>query len=283
MLVALALGACGDDLDRPGLPPDPIPAEALCAPPQPRSGALGPLEDEVFVAHAGGSPLGLLQESPYSNTREAFEVSYRNGFRAFELDFVLLADGEVVVAHDFHEEFYGLEHGAFPELTRADVEGALWNDRYEVMFAEDAIDLLVAHPDVWLILDTKLGKHIEIAEVLLDLAPDDSVRDRMVPHLASEEHAVALAARYPFPERLIAVYRWIAGDGALLDAMDRLGIDGIMMFWDSRWSEVTQARMEAAGHHVWVHTPTEIPTIRALRERGVGIYSNGWIDCPPGS
>jgi glycerophosphoryl diester phosphodiesterase len=271
-LVAAALGAaCASTA---------VPPEAFCeVPPEPGAG-LAPFVEQRYIAHAGGSPYGLLQREHYTNSREAFEISYANGFRAFELDLVLLADGAVVVAHDWHEDEYGLPVGSFPELTRSEVEGRRWRGKYEVMLDEDLIELMVEYPDVWIILDTKLNHHVEIAEALVALAPDDSVRDRMVPHLASDEHVTALAEVYPFPERMVAVYRWAAGDGALIDAMARHGIDNIMMWHDSRWSEATQEALDAAGVNVWVHTPAEPALLQNFVGRGVGVYSNGWLPCP---
>ena len=249
-----------------------------CVEPAP-PGELQPLEDHGFVAHALGSPLGLGQGEPYSNTREAFEVSYDNGFRAFEADLILLADGEVLVAHDYREDQYGLPDGTFPTLTRPEVEGLRFEGKYEIMFAEDLIELMVEHPDVWVILDTKLEADTAIAQALLELAPDDGVRDRMVPHLTSEQHVAELAALYPFPERMLAHYRWSGDDAEHLDRMARHGIDTIMMSFNYRWSEETQAAMEAAGHQVWVHTPHEVSDIERFRDRGVGVYTDGWIRC----
>lgn len=276
VLAAVVAAACGDHALPADIPPEafcPVPAEATDAPP--------PFETSRFVAHAGGSPYGLLQEERYTNTREAFEVSYANGFRTFELDLIRLADGEVVVAHDYHEDEYGLAEGSFPTLTRDELAGARWRDKYDLLFADDLVALMLEHPDIWVILDTKLGAHLEIAEHLVAQAPAE-VLDRMVPHLASEEHAVALAALYPFPERMIAVYRWGGSDASQLERMARLGIDNIMMWWDSRWSEATQAAMDAAGHHVWVHTPDAPMVIDDFIDRGVGVYSDGWIRCGQG-
>lgn len=251
---------------------------ALCDVPAITPAGLPPFGPDLFVAHAGGSPGGLAQTEPYTNSREAFEASYANGFRAFELDLVRLADGEVVVAHDFHEGEYGLA-AMFPTLTRAEVEGARWRGKYEVLFGDDLIELMVAYPDTWIVLDTKLDGHLAIAEALVALAPDDGVRDRMVPHLANEAHAAALADVWPFPERMIARYRWNEPAGALVDAMARLDIDNVMMWWDRQWTEADQAVFDAAGANVWVHTPHEPEVIRDFRGRGIGVYSDGWIEC----
>lgn len=250
----------------------------MCDELPPMGGELRPIDELGFVAHAGGSPGGLLQTEHYSNTREAFEVSYLNGFRTYELDFVTLADGTVVAAHDYHEERYGLDI-MFTEATREDLEGALWQDRYPLLFAEDVIDLLVEYPDVWLIIDSKWD-HTLVAQTLVDLAPDASVADRLVPHLASAEHTAELEEVYPFPERMIAGYRWRTSDDGYLGAMAQYGIDNIMLWWDRRWTTELQARMDEAGYHVWVHTPEEAEVIEDFRSDGIGVYSNGYITCP---
>lgn len=251
---------------------------ALCPEPPEVPDELRPLEEHGFVAHAGGSPAGLDQLEPYSNSREAFEVSYQNGFRVFEFDFLVLADGSVVVAHDYHEAEYGLAL-SFHDATRADVEGALWRGKYEIMFAEDIIDLMIEHPTVWIILDSKWG-HVEVAKAMVELAPDTGVLDRVVPHLASDEHAAAIPDIYPFPEQMVAGYRWRGSDGEFAFRMERYAVDNIMLWWDTRWSEGLQAAMDEAGHHVWVHTPEDAGVIESFRARGVGVYSNGYITCP---
>jgi glycerophosphoryl diester phosphodiesterase len=251
---------------------------ALCPDPPELPDELAPIEELAMVAHAGGSPLGLEQLEPYSNSREAFEISYANGFRVFEFDFLVLADGAVVAAHDYHEAEYGLSI-SFHDATRAEVEGAMWRGKYEVMFAEDIIDLMVLYPTIWIILDSKWG-HVEVAKAMVELAPDTSVLDRIVPHLASDEHAAAIPDIYPFPEQMVAGYRWRGSDDEFLFRMDRYGVDNIMLWWDTRWSEALQERLDQAGRHVWVHTPEDPQVIEDFLARGVGVYSNGWIACP---
>ena len=71
-----------------------------------------------FVAHAMGSVNGLL----YSNSLEAFQRSLGRGFRVFECDHVLLADGTALVAHDGLEANYGLDK-PFRQATWAELAG----------------------------------------------------------------------------------------------------------------------------------------------------------------
>lgn len=248
--------------------------------PCPRPDGLVPLEDLDFLAHAGGSPQGLLPVDIYTNSREAFEASYENGFRAFELDLLYLADGTVVAAHDGYEDVYGLDI-PFGEATRDDVIGRRYRGEggmYPLLLGEDVIDLMAAYPDVWVILDSK-WEHTEIARTLVELAGDDGIADRMVPHLASREHVRELEDVYPFPEMMIAIYRWPLSDTAIVSAAEDIGVDNVMMWWDRRWSEGTQAILDDAGLNTWVHTPDDPAVIGDFLDRGVRLYSDGYIEC----
>lgn len=266
-VLTIAMAGCADEVVRcPG-----------AAPP----GSLRPLEDVRYVAHAFGSPHGLRQDEHYTESREAFDVSYHNGFRAYEIDLVTLGDGTVAALHDQNEQEYGVEGRTFAEMTRAEVEGLRWGDAYDVLFGEDVIELMVAHPDIWMILDTKWD-HEAIARAMVALAPDDGVRDRLVPHVVSQAYADALPDIYPFPERMLARYQWDGTDGEIEARMTALGIDDVMMWWDSRWNEGLQQAMDAAGYHVWVHTPAEPEQIEAFTARGVGVYTDGYIACGEG-
>jgi hypothetical protein len=267
---AVLLVGCGDN---DALPPALCPAESA---PQ---AAPSPFAETRFVAHAFGSPSGLQQLEHYTESREGFEVSYRNGFRAFEIDLMRLADGSVAAVHDGAEKKYGITDKRFTELTRSELEGRRWNGKYPVLFAEDIVELFVAHPDAYLILDTKCC-HEDIARTFVELAPDDSVRDRIIPHVTGDSHAMALPAIYPFPEQLYARYQWPGTDDQLLARMDHFELHDVMMWWDKEWTEDFQSRADALGYHVWVHSPEDPAVIEDFTARGVGTYTEGYITCP---
>src|SRR5690349_2251214 len=72
----------------------------------------------AYIAHE----LGSIDGYAYTNTVEAFQASYRKGFRLFECDLVRLRDGTVLVAHDHLEALYGLKK-SFRHATARDVAG----------------------------------------------------------------------------------------------------------------------------------------------------------------
>ena len=62
-----------------------------------------------IIAHAGGAIIGDGRVSIYTNSREAFELNYRLGFRTFEMDLELTSDGKLASVHDWDD--YGLKNG----------------------------------------------------------------------------------------------------------------------------------------------------------------------------
>jgi hypothetical protein len=52
-----------------------------------------------FIAHAGGA----IDGRTYTNCKEALDLSYKNGFRLFELDIIKTKDGQFVAAHDWNQ------------------------------------------------------------------------------------------------------------------------------------------------------------------------------------
>ena len=102
-----------------------------------------------YVAHA----LGTIDGTKYSNSLEAFQRSYDLGFRLFEVDLVLLADGSVLAAHDGMEGDYGLDK-PFSQADQQSVSPK-FRGRYTVLFERDLLRLVEEHPDTFMILDPK--------------------------------------------------------------------------------------------------------------------------------
>lgn len=104
------------------------------------------LNPHRFIAHAGGQ----IDRRRYTNSLEALNLAYQNGFRLFEFDLLKTSDGRLVAAHDWeswrkatgstasepsHREFKELPlFGAYQTLDLPDL------DRW---FAEHADSYLV--------------------------------------------------------------------------------------------------------------------------------------------
>ncbi len=229
-----------------------------------------------YVAHA----LGSVDGKAYTNSIEAFDISYEKGFRLFEVDLVLLGDGSVLAAHDKVEERYGVSKH-FSETLPEEV-GKLWG-KYTPLSGRELLALVEDHPDIYMILDTKgAGRepHVQIAKRLVEVGLREYplALERLIPHLIDQEHLDTLRALYPFNDYMLALYRAKRlGDDEVPEFLRRNGIRAVMMWWDKRYSPEFVESVRAVGSVPFVHSLTRRQKGELLRFRGqqVGAYTNG--------
>src|SRR5215207_10441102 len=243
-----------------------------------------------FVAHAMGSVNGLL----YSNSLEAFQRNLGRGFRVFECDNVLLADGTVLVAHDGLEANYGLDK-SFKEATWADLAGHRYRGRYTILRGQEVLQLLADHPGVYMIPDPKYARpeiyraYVRQAAAMgrLDLL------ERVMPHVADQAELDALRAWYPLRNYVLALYHSQAhnrlDDAAVVDFVRRNRVPAVMMWWRDRDPSLSltangrQARryrpelaqaLRDAGAVTYVHSLAGPADIQRFWDLGIGVYSD---------
>lgn len=105
---------------------------------------------QSLVAHA----LGTWENLRGSNTREAFLLSYDRGFRLFEVDLTLTADGELVCLHDGWEPYIGLST-PISNVTTAEFQSRSFAGRLTLLTFRELLPLMRDHPDAYVILDVK--------------------------------------------------------------------------------------------------------------------------------
>ncbi len=243
-----------------------------------------------FVAHA----FGLVNGDAYTNSLEAFQHNYARGFRVFECDQVLLADGTVLVAHDGLEANYGLSK-PFPQATWADLAGHKYRNRYTILRGDDVLQLLVDHPDVYIIPDPKYARpniyraYVRQATRMgrLDLL------ERIIPHVADQTELDALRIHYPLQNYVLALYHSQAknrlDDAAVIDFVRRNRTPAVMMWWRDRDPTLSLAAngrqgrrfqpsftagLKAAGAVTYVHSLIDPAAIRRFWDLGIGVYSD---------
>ena len=188
-----------------------------------------------FVAHAMGSVIGLL----YSNSLEAFQRNLGRGFRVFECDHVLLADGTALVAHDGLEANYGLDK-PFQQATWAELAGHRYRGQLTILRSQDVLQLLADHPDVYMIPDPKYARpEIYRAYVRQSAAMGRlDLLERVMPHVADQAELDALRAYYPLRNYVLALYHSQAhnrmDDAAVVDFVRRNRVPAVMMWWRDR-------------------------------------------------
>ena len=240
-----------------------------------------------FVAHAFGAIDGNL----YTNSLEAFQRNYGRGFRVFECDLVRLADGTALVAHDGLEANYGLNK-PFTEATWADLAGHKYLGKYTILRAQELAGLLRAHPDIYVILDSKYAR-LEIYKRVLRYAPERSMRERIFPHVAERAELSELRTAYPLQNYVLALYHTQAqnryDDPIVGDFVNRYRAPAVMMWWRDRDLSLSLAAngregrryrpsfasaLKGLGAHVYVHSLGDPSQIQRVWDRGVGVYSD---------
>ena len=131
----------------------------------------------------------------YSNSLEAFQRNLGRGFRVFECDHVLLADGTALVAHDGLEANYGLDK-PFQQATWAELAGHRYRGQLTILRSQDVLQLLADHPDVYMIPDPKYARpEIYRAYVRQSAAMGRlDLLERVMPHVADQAELDALRA-----------------------------------------------------------------------------------------
>ena len=261
-----------------------------------------------YVAHAlGPTPAELDAEGRtfgYSSSLEAFQHNYDDvGFRVFESDWVQLADGTVLAAHNGTERRYGIPDGvSFADADRSQLSGHYTvggggghpASSFTPLFAADLVELLRTHPDAYVILDTKFD-HLEIvAEFVRLTAGRPDLMDRLVPHVAGQADLDQLRALYPIRNYVVALYRTQAfnqfDDPAVVRFVRDNRAPAVMMWWgrrnpslslsanmsqQRRYTPTFVAQLEAAGAVTYVHSLSNAATIQQFASDGIGVYSNG--------
>ena len=293
----LLAGSCANDVDPPFTETERtlVDANIPDAASNPPATVLPlPIIDPVkqLVAHAGGN---TAQGKKYTNTIDAFIQSYNQGFRTFEFDFVRLADGTVLAAHDGTESRYGLAPNEFHSATLQDVQGLTYNDQYRVMFAQDIINLLREYPDITIIADAKWDL-AETYQVFFDAAGGDlSILNRLIPHVGTQEELDAMRAINPEVDPILALYRTqylptsAMTDDEVIDFVTRNNISAVMMragLYDpkltmpennareQRFSPEFVERLRALGVTCYVHTVDDLDEVRRFLEENIYVYTN---------
>ncbi len=102
-----------------------------------------------FIAHAGGQ----IDGHNYTNSLEAMDLNYANGFRLFELDFIKTSDGVYVAAHDWNvwKKHTGYT-GETPVSERTFLQYKI-KDTYTPLNLNGINTWFKKHPDAFLISD----------------------------------------------------------------------------------------------------------------------------------
>lgn len=120
-----------------------------------------------FIAHALGQTKGL----NYTNSKEAFENSYKKGYRNFEVDLTLTPDKKIVCFHRYDSEIYNSLSVKNDFSYSEFMNGKCFTDsnvRFTTLDLNNLIDIMKKYKNIKILLHIQANKDINITKYVLD-------------------------------------------------------------------------------------------------------------------
>ncbi len=234
-----------------------------------------------FIAHAGGGSIARNEEGAwevvsYANSLESFCASYKNGFRAIEMDLVPSADDIFCAIHSWNT-LGGLRTAdEFLQMPAPDGGTPL--------LLEDVLRLTAMNHDLILVLDIKSYewsmKELETYyRTIVDMAVEiggEALADRIVPQLYHEEEYEVVKSVYPWKALIYTLYREtdLTPERILTFIADKPDIR-IVTCKANRATEELAGGLHDLGRQLWIYTVNDIDRIYKWLNMGVdGFYTD---------
>lgn len=200
------------------------------------------VETSPYIAHA----LGGILDSVYTNSYEAFLLNYNLGQRLFEADFNFTSDGDLVLLHGSGE---WVNHIAFSQdipMTTNIFLSALYDRKFHTLDYQTIIDLMISHPDIYLVTDSKYLDQTRIVQEFTQIvayaeSKDPSVLDRFVVQIYYPEMLDYVMEIYPWKSIIYTLYQnpnWTPEN--VLAFAQESGVEVITLQWSRITPEIAQ-------------------------------------------
>ena len=235
------------------------------------------LEEDTLLAHA----MGGIGESVYTNSQEAFERAYEDGFRVYEVDMVVTKEGEVICSHEYLDENGEvLEYSSFMQQK---IE-----NKYTPVDLKKLIDLMETYPDVYIMTDIKwdnsMGSSNEDVITLISALVEEAekrqsknILDRMIIQIYNPKSYEIMKSIYPFKHYVYTLYHYAS---PIYEEILGFCLENnlpVVAMEESRISKEIVEYFNQWNIDVLVYTINDETTASELREYGVkGIYTD-WL------
>ncbi|MFB7140100.1 phosphatidylinositol-specific phospholipase C/glycerophosphodiester phosphodiesterase family protein [Gottfriedia sp. NPDC056225] len=240
------------------------------------------VEGNKFIAHGLG---GLEGNKRVTNSKEALENSYKNGYRIVEVDFVITTDGQLVARHDWKEYMFAFlgQHVSTDKLGKPlnlnEFRSLMIHKKYHPLTLEEIVRLMKIYPDLYLVTDTKSNSKDEVIKVFSNIVStvsqiEPSVLERIIPQLYTIEMYDFINNIYPFKSYILTLYQGnITNDEAIEFVKDK-GIKVVTMPVTLVNTEFI-TRLRQINVSVYVNTINDKSIYHHYQIMGVhGVYSD---------
>lgn len=225
------------------------------------------MDTSPYISHA----LGGIYGSTYSNSYEGFLLNYELGQRLFEADFNLTDDGNLVLLHTTEEWQNRLSLSSNQPLTTDNFFSYLYDGKYHTLDYKTLIDLMISHPDIHLITDSKYLDEARITQEFSQIVTyaqekDPSVLDRFIVQIYYPEMLDYVMAIYPWKSIIYTLYQnpdWTPEN--VIAFAEESGVKLITIHWPLLTSEIAKLWNDA-GLSIAVFTLNDLNIVHRLRD-----------------
>lgn len=235
------------------------------------------LKEDTLLAHA----MGGIDESVYTNSLEAFESAYENGFRVYEVDLVVTKEGEVVCSHEYLDE--NGEVIEYSSFMQEKIE-----DKYTPVDLKKLIDLMETYPDVYMMTDIKWDNSMgssndDVITLVTALVEEANIREnkdileRMIIQIYNPKSYEIMESIYPFKNYVYTLYHYASPIYEEILGFCLENTLPVVAMEESRVNKEIVEYFNQWNIDVLVYTINDEATAGKLRDFGVkGIYTD-WL------
>ena len=224
-----------------------------------------------LIAHAGGAIYGYR----LTNSLEALDSAYAQGFRFIELDFSLSADGEPVLIHDW-ESMAARMLGREGCLSREDFLAAPSFAGLTLLDLDGLLRWLEEHPDCSVVTDVKCEDDTAVLGTIRERAGD--LGDNFIPQIY-DYGEYAPVSDLGFPRIILTLYRLPLEPDTLAQFAREYRPWGITVAQSRLTEELLAALKEASPDTaVFSHTVNDFYLFETWEPLGLtGIYTDYFV------
>lgn len=219
-----------------------------------------------LVSHAAGSIYGYR----YTNSLEALEESYKNGFKLIEIDFEWTSDDEVVLIHDWEstvERMFMVPEGvlSLKEFKEFDTFQDL-----TLMDLEDLVSWLKKKDDAYIITDIK-NRNLEALNLIAENYPQ--IKEQIIPQIYSMEE-YSQVDEMGYDNIILTLYKTYYNDDEIIQFAKSNKIFAVTMNIERGYTDLPM-KLKNENIATYVHAVNSLYTFEELYENGVtGIYTD---------
>jgi len=223
----------------------------------------------LMIAHAGGGIHG----QNYSNSLEALDLNYANGFRIFEIDFSWTSDQQLVCLHDWEKRFkkvfgYKIKQPlSFKEFNQLlDTTNGL-----HPCTLQSLDDWVKEHKDVKIITDVKYHNLKAIVKILESYP---NLTNNLIPQFYQPNEYQVLK-KLGFNQLIWILYQYDGSYKSVVEHSNKMELLAVSM-------RASQAKKKFAdqlrnnGHNIFVYTVNDTKKVEKLviKHNVSGIYTD---------